>query len=121
MSSIWTRSAVTIASAALISMAFIPALAQPEETQPPPEEVQAPPNETMPREVRQKDRVSRPSSEVGLARLQAGGRLCYSDAIQKGDAQKECDDAWKAAGHTCKFPAPCNYDKNRQEWRCTCT
>ena len=121
MSSIWTRSAVTVASAALISMAFVPALAQPEETQSPPAETQAPPKETQQGKPGY-ERQSRPRQAEGTPeeyklRAQAAANRCRSGADNEAEAVKDCTSQLNCpAGTTVK----CSYRSNNQDWICSC-
>ena len=119
MSSIWTKSAVVAASTALISLAFVPALAQPAEIQPSVEEVQPPPEEVVPPgEVRQ----SRPRETEGTPReLRLGGQnaagVCTTKADNAEDAAIAC-----TKNLNCTPPAKpvCQERRNFQDYRCVC-
>lgn len=121
MSSMWTKSAAFAVSAALISLAFVPALAQPEEVgaQSPPAEVQ---------EVQElqpvTERVSRPKNEEGadpalkLRKPETmSGRRCRSGADTEAEAVEDCTAQLNCpAGTTVK----CGYRPNNQDWICSC-
>jgi hypothetical protein len=116
MSSIWTRPAVFVASAALISMAFVPALAQPEETSPPPAEVQAP--QAEPGYQRQsRPRQTEETPEALKLRAQAAAGKCRSGADTEAEAVEDCKSQLNCpAGTTVK----CQYRQNHRDWICSC-
>jgi hypothetical protein len=116
MSATSIKAALLIASAALVSMAVVPALAQ-QETQAPPQEIQELPTksgphstpvvtEKTPRELQLRDRAMMPP------------RKCHSTAGTKADAEKDC-----ASVLQCQAPTPtvdCKYRQNNQDWICSC-
>jgi hypothetical protein len=114
----WTKSAAFAACAALISLAVVPALAQPEEVgaQSPPAEVQ----EVQPGT----ERVSRPTYEEGTDRalqLRAGdrmsGRKCRSGADSEAEAVEDCTAKLNCPAGTA---VKCQYRSNNQDWICSC-
>lgn len=112
MSSNWTRSAVFVASAALLSLAVVPALAQPEEVQSSPAEEVQPGSE----------RVSKPSEETDsrarqLRQKMAPPRVCRSGADTEDEAEEDCGPVLQ-----CQPPATvkCQYRSNNQDWICRC-
>ena len=114
MSSIWTRSTVVAAAAALVSLAIVPALAQTEET--PPSEVPEMPSGS--------DRYSRPSDNaenVDALRLRAAqaaaANICISAEEKEADAVKAC-----STQLNCTPPktTKCQKRQNFNDWRCTC-
>lgn len=114
MSSNWTRSAVFAASAALISLAVVPAFAQPEELQSPPTE--------MPEVQPGTERVSKPKNGDDRAlqlrkRDRLAGRKCRSGADTEDEAEEDC-----AAQLNCQPPTTvkCQYRSNNQDWICSC-
>lgn len=111
MSSNWTRSAVFAASA-LISLAVVPALANPQEVQSPPAEEVQPGTE----------RVSKPSEQADprarkLRQKLAPPRVCRSGADSEKEAEEDC-----APILQCQPPATvkCQYRSNNQDWICRC-
>jgi len=117
-----TRSAVTVASAALIAMAVMPALAQPEETQPPPAETQmeAPPAETGGSQMRSEPNYAKETPEGMRLRNEqmAGAARCRSGADTEAEAVEDC-----TAKLNCQPPTPtvkCSYRSNNQDWICRC-
>lgn len=121
MSTIWTKSAVSVASAALLAMAVLPAFAQSEETQPP-TEMQAPPSE-IDEQLPSDERQSKPkySSETPRElrlpdRAMAAGK-CRSGADTEAEAEEDC-----AAKLNCQPPTKvkCQYRGNNQDWICSC-
>lgn len=117
MSSIWTKPAVTFASAALISMALVPAFAQSES---PPAETQT---ETQ-TEQSGYERQSRPQqteqTPEGLklrAQQAAPPKKCRSGAATEAEAVKDCTPVLQCpAGTTVK----CQFRQNNQDWICSC-
>lgn len=116
MSSIWTKSAVFAASAALLSLAALPALAQPEEMQPPPEEVQP---QEMPTGVERqsKPKVAKDTAQEMRLRQARPPRKCRSGADTEDEAEEDC-----APQLQCQPPAvvKCQYRPNNQDWICSC-
>lgn len=116
MSSVWTKSGLTAACAASLSLAAIPALAQPEEVQPPPEEVQ--PQETPYGAERQsKPKISRDTAQEMRLRQARPPRKCRSGADTEDEAEEDC-----APILQCQPPATvkCQYRSNNQDWICSC-
>ena len=115
-----TRSAVAVASAALIAMAVMPALAQPEETQAPPAETQTPPAETGGDQMRSEPNYAKETPEGLRLRNEqmAGAARCRSGADTEAEAVEDC-----TAKLNCQPPTPtvkCSYRSNNQDWICRC-
>ena len=115
MSSIWTKSALIVASAFLLSMAALPARGA---QQPPPEtaaETEVPPpgyegqsrprvGEDTPKELRLPDRAK-------------AARRCRSGADTEAEAVEECTSQLNCpTGTTVK----CQYRQNHRDWICSC-
>ena len=111
MSSIVTKSAAIVASAALLSLAVVPAFAQPEEVQPPPEEVQpGAERQSMPK-------VTKETPGEMRLRQARPPKKCRSGADTEAEAEEDC-----APTLQCQPPAvvKCQYRSNNQDWICSC-
>lgn len=120
MSAFPTRSAISIAAAALIAMAVMPALAQPQETQPPAEtQTGAPPAETGGSEMRSEPRYTDETPEgLRLRNQQAAPARCRSGADTEAEAVEDCTKTLN-----CQPPTPtvkCTRRPNNQDWICRC-
>ena len=121
MSTFLSRSAVCLASAALFAMAVVPALAQPEETQPPAEmQTETPPAETGGNQMRSEPNYAKETPEGMRLRNQqmAGAARCRSGADTEAEAVEDCK-----AKLNCQPPTPtvkCSYRSNNQDWICRC-
>jgi hypothetical protein len=124
MSSILIKPAVVIASAALLSLAVLPALAQNEpktgstetRAQSPPIEVEQLPGTTAPhstpRETKDTPRELRLPTHA-----KAPPRRCKSDAANKADAIAYCAPILQCSAGT---TTDCQYRSNSQDWICSC-
>jgi len=118
MSSFLTRPAIVVVSAALISLAVVPALGQPEETQPPAEtQGGAPPPETGGQ--RSEPRYTKETPEgMRLRNQQAAPARCRSGADTEAEAVEDCEKTLN-----CQPPTPtvkCTRRPNNQDWICRC-
>lgn len=115
MSTFLTRSAISVASAALIAMAVVPALAQPEETPPPSEEMPMPDSGMR----SQPSETETPPEGMRLRKQQmAGAARCRSGADTEAEAVEDCKGQLN-----CQAPTPtvkCSYRSNMQDWICRC-
>jgi hypothetical protein len=109
------KATLLLASAALLSMAVVPALAQ-QETQAPPTEIQELPAKP--------ERQSKPVVTKETPReLQLHGRAkmpprrCHSTAGTKTEAEKDCAPILQCPAGTA---VNCQYRQNNQDWICSC-
>lgn len=116
MSSIWIKSAALVASAALMSLAVVPAIAQREEA-----ETQNLPTKTQ-EEVPIVERQSKPTETEGTPkelRLQSDNAIgvCTTKADSPGEAAENCK-----KNLNCRPPAApdCKRRPNFDDYRCTC-
>jgi len=116
MASFLTRSTVSLASAALIAMAVVPAFAQPEETPPPPPEEMPMPDHGM-----RSEPANTETSPEGMRlrkQQQAAPARCRSGADTEAEAVEDCKKTLN-----CQPPTPtvkCSYRSNNQDWICRC-
>lgn len=119
MASFLTRSTVSLASAALIALAVVPAFAQPDETPPPPpEEMQPPPAETGAGEMRSRPTNTDTAPEgMRLAPQAQPPSVCRSEHDTRAEAEAYCGPILQ-----CQPPTvvKCNKRPNFQDWICRC-
>jgi hypothetical protein len=118
-----TKPAALIISAALMSFAFVPALAQNEprtgttetQAQSPPTEIEQLPSSTAPKSkpVETKDTPR----ELRLRPNAMPPRRCRSDAAKKEDAIAYCSTVLQCPSGT---TTDCQYRSNNQDWICQC-
>lgn len=116
MSSIWIKSAALIASAALLPLAVVPAIAQRQDV-----EAQSLPTKTQ-EVVPVVERQSKPIETEGTPqelRLRSDNAVgvCITKAENEGEAVENCTTDLK-----CQPPAApsCKRRGNLDDWRCTC-